>query len=192
MICITERDKKIKEFLSDVGIADTRTISILFFSDTTIRNCQKRLKQLVDTKYIKVYRENVISQNIYYSNKKPKNIAHKIVFSRLLAELKQHDIEVLKYRCPFKVADVIADGLVVLKANDIVKIYFIEVERTKKLDTDKYIDLYYSRKWKEVFPVMPSILCISDKNINTGHNVLDIVQVKFNLEDLYKLRLEFI
>ena len=192
MIIFTDRDKMIKEFLEEVGVADTKTIHTLFFSNTTIRNAQKRLRQLTDTRFIKVYRENMLEQNVFYAKNKPKNIAHKKVFSRLLAELKQHDIEVLKYRTPFVLGDIIADGLVVLKANDIVKIYFIEVERTKKLDTDKYIDLYYSRKWKEVFPVMPSILCISDKNINTDHNVLDIVKVKFNLEDLYKLRLEFI
>ena len=66
MIAITDRDKEIKEFLKEVSVADTRTISSLFFNGTGIRNCQKRLKQLVDAKYIKCYRENVISQNVYF------------------------------------------------------------------------------------------------------------------------------
>ena len=48
MICITDRDMKIKEFLKEVGVADTRTLSTLFFPNTTMRNAQKRLKQLVD------------------------------------------------------------------------------------------------------------------------------------------------
>ena len=66
MIVITDRDKEIKEFLEDVEVADTKTIHEIFFNGTCIRNCQKRLKQLTNIKFIKSYRENTISQNIYY------------------------------------------------------------------------------------------------------------------------------
>ena len=184
MIVITERDKKIKEFLEEVQIADTKTLSILFFSNTTLRNCQKRLKQLVDIKYIKCFRENVLSQNIYYSRYKPKNTKHKIVFSQLLAKLKQEEIEVLKYRCPFQIADIIADGLVIIKLDNQVKIYFVEVERTKKLNIKKYEELYYSRKYKDKFPLMPSILCITDKKTNTEHVALKIKTCKIDLSNL--------
>lgn len=184
MIVLTERDKQIKEFLEEVTLADTKTLSILFFPNTTLRNCQKRLKQLVEDKYIKCYRENVLSQNIYYSKYKPKNIIHKIIFSQLLAQLKLNNIEVLKYRTPFLIGDVIADGLIVIKVNNEVKIYFVEAERTKKLNVDKYLDLYYSRKWKESFPVMPSILCITDKKFNTDHKILNIKKCNWNLENL--------
>lgn len=183
MIAITDRDKWIKEFLTEVGVADTRTLSTLFFPNTTMRNCQKRLKQLVDAKYIKCYRENVISQNVYFT-KKPKNITHKIKFSQLLAEIKMQNIELLKYKCPYKIGDIIADGLVVIKDRGKVKIYFVEAERSKKLNISKYESLYYSRAWKEVFPVMPSILCITDKNINTDHKVLNIRVCKWDLSDL--------
>lgn len=182
MIAITDRDKEIKEFLKEVSVADTRTISILFFNGTGIRNCQKRLKQLVDAKYIKSYRENVISQNIYFI-RKPKNIPHKIKFSQLLAEIKLQNIELLKYKCPFKIGDVIADGLIVIKDRGKVKIYFVEAERTKKLDINKYLDLYYSRAYKEKFPVMPRILVISDKKCSTN-DVLNIRNCKWDLSDL--------
>ena len=182
MINITERDKMIKEFLKEVSVADTRTISILFFNGTTMRNAQKRLKQLVDIKYIKSYRENVISQNVYFI-RKPKNIPHKIKFSQLLAEIKQQNIELLKYKCPFKIGNAIADGLIVIKDRGKVKIYFVEAERTKKLNIDKYMDLYYSRAYKEKFPVMPRILVISDKKCPTN-DVLEIRNCKWNLEDL--------
>ena len=144
MICITDRDMKIKEFLKEVGVADTRTLSTLFFSNTTMRNAQKRLKQLVDAKYIKCCRQNVISQNVYFT-KKPSNVQHKIKFSQLLAEIEQQNIELLKYRCPYKIGGVIADGLIVIKDRGKVKIYFVECERTKKLDISKYESLYYSR-----------------------------------------------
>lgn len=184
MIVITDRDKMIKEFLEVVQIADTKTIHTIFFSNTSMRNAQKRLKQLVDFRFIKSYRENMLEQNVYYSRYKPKNIKHKIVFSQLLGEFKQQNIEVLKYLTPFKIDNVIADGLIIIKVNDKVKIYFVEVERTKKLNVKKYEDLYYSRKYKDKFPLMPSILCITDKKTNTAHNVLNIITCKINLTNL--------
>lgn len=184
MIVITDRDQSIKSFLEEVSVADTKTIHTLFFTNTSMRNCQKRLKQLVDIKFIKVYRENMLSQNIYYVKYKPKNIPHKIVFSRLLAELKRQNINVLKYKCPFIIDNVISDGLIIVKINNQVKIYFVEGELTKKLNVKKYEDLYYSRKYKEKFPVMGSILCISNKKINTDHSVLDIVTCKLDLSNL--------
>lgn len=183
MICITDRDEKIKQFISDVGVCDTKTLHILFFPNTTIRNAQKRMKQLVDANYIKCYRENVISQNVYFI-RKPKNITHKIKFSQLLAEIKMQNIELLKYRCPYKIGDIIADGLVVIKDRGKVKIYFVEAERTKKLDVSKYESLYYGREWKSIFPVMPRILCITDKKINTDHKVLNIRTCKWDLSNL--------
>ena len=183
MICITDRDEKIKHFISDVGVCDTKTLHILFFPNTTIRNAQKRMKQLVDANYIKCYRENVISQNVYFI-RKPKNIPHKIKFSQLLAEIKMQNIELLKYKCPFSIGDVIADGLIVIKDRGKVKVYFVEAERTKKLDVSKYENLYYSRAWREVFPVMPRILCITDKKINTDNKVLNIRVCKWDLSDL--------
>lgn len=183
MICITDRDMRIKEFLQEVGVADSKTLSTLFFPNTTMRNCQKRLKQLVDFKYIKCYRKDVISQNVYFV-KKPGNIPHKIKFSQLLAEIERQDIELLKYKCPYKIGDIIADGLIVIRDRGKVKLYVVEAERTKKLDVSKYENLYYSRAWKEVFPVMPRILCITDKRIDTEHKTLDIRVCKWDLSNL--------
>lgn len=171
-VTITSRDEKIKNFLKEVTVADTKTIHTLFFTGTTMRNAQKRLKQLVDAGFIKCYRQNIISQNVYYL-RKPKNIPHKIIFSQLLAEIKIKNIELLKYRTPFSIGNVIADGLIVIRKHEEIKIYFVEVERTKKLDVKKYLDLYYSRAYKEKFPTMPSILVLGKRP--QENNVLDIV-----------------
>lgn len=183
MIVIQERDQAIKEFLIEVGISDTKTLHTLFFTNTSMRNAQKRLSQLVSIRFIKAYRENVISQNVYYVRQKPKNIAHKIIFSRLLGELKRQDIEVLKYKCPYKISDVISDGLIVIRIKNQVKIYFCEGEISKKLDIAKYEQLFYSSAYKEKFPVMPSILCITDKKQETEHEVLDIKTCKLDFSD---------
>lgn len=179
---ITERDIKILEFLKEMNVSDTKTLSILFFNGS-LRRCNQRLKILKDHKKIKCFRDNVLSPNIYYIGRKPTNWKHKIVFSQLLGVLQLNNIKILKYRTPFICGSVIADGFIAVNVEGVNKIYFVEVERTKKLDTDKYVDLYYSRKWKEVFPVMPSILCISDKKVSES-NILDIKKCDLSLKNL--------
>ena len=54
----------------------------------------------------------------------------------------------------------------------------------KKLDINKYELRYYSREWQNIFPVMPGILCITDKNVNTDHKVLNIKSCKWDLSNL--------
>lgn len=182
MLKITDRDVEIKKFLEEVQVADTKTLSILFFNGS-LRGCQKRLKKLSDEKFIKCYRENMLEQNIYYVKKRSINWKHKIIFSQLLAKLKQEGIEVLKYRTPYQIDNIIADGLIVAMINNQPKIYFIEGERKKKFDLDKYVNLYYSRKWKDVFPVFPNILLITDNNYKTD-DALNIIHSSWNLNDL--------
>lgn len=187
MIRLTSRDEKIKSFLEEVTIASTSTISEIFFN-RSLRSCQYRLRQLVEYKIIKSFRPSIIEENLFYVKNKPRNYKHKLIFSDLLRELHRLNIEVLKYRCPYVIESktVIADGLIVIRT-DRVKIFFVEGELSKKLNISKYESLYYSREWKEVFPVMPSILCISDKRIDVDHNVLDIRKVNLKFDKLEEI-----
>ena len=182
MIMITARDKKIMSFLKEVSVADTKSVAILFFNNG-LRRCQQRLKLLCEHKYIKSFREDVHSQYIYYINRKPKNWRHKIVFSKMLAILELKGVNILKYKTPLKINDVIADGFIAININGINKIYFVEIDITKYFDLNKYMYLYFSDKWKEYFPVFPSIISISDKRIDTNE-ILDIKTSKLDLTDL--------
>lgn len=182
MIKLTERDLKIKEFLKSVVVADTETLHHIFFKNASLRTCQARLKLLVDNKFIKVFREDIFSQNIYCL-KKPSSYKHKIVFSRLLGKLHKDGVTILKYVTPLKISNIIADGFIAINVNGENKLYFIEVELTKYFNTKKYVDLYYSRGYKEKFPLMPDILVISDKKVNKD-KVLKITKCKLDLSDL--------
>lgn len=185
MIRITQRDEAIIEFLNEVKVADTQTLCNIFFNGK-LRASQLRLKALVDYKYIKVYRENVISQNIYYVKRKPTQIKHSLILSKFIGELYKSGIEVLKIRVPLKVGKVIADGFIAIKYNNEPKIFLIEVENTKYFDTGKYIELKQTREYKSKFPVMPSIICISDKN-NKTDDKLDVIFLKTDLSDMENL-----
>ena len=180
---LTQRDIDIIEFLKRVVVADTQTILKIFFKDASLRTCQARLKMLVDNKHIKCFRENILEQNIYFISRKPSSYKHKIVFSRLLGEMYHQDIEIIKYKTPLKLHNIIADGFIIYRQNNQEKMMFIEVELTKYFDLKKYQDLYYSRKYKEKFPVMPNILVVTNKSVKTD-NKLNIKVCKLDLSDL--------
>ena len=179
---ITNRDQKIKEFIDEMGICDTKSLSIIFFNGS-LRSCQARMKKLITINYVKCFRESIPGQNIFYTGRKPVQWKHKIVCSQIIAELMKNNIEILKYRCPFKIDKVIVDLLLVLRINEEIKIYYCEVERTKKLDLNKYLDLHYKKVYKEYFPFEPSILCVSNKKCKND-NILDIRECKLDLSDL--------
>ena len=187
MIKLTERDYKILEFIQIVEVADTQTIYKMFFS--CLRSTQSRLKKLVEHGYLRSYRPDILSQNIYYLKKRPVNWKHKIIFSKLICELNALGAELHKYKTPyvFELTDgrVIADGIVIFTLNEKVHIWLIEVERsTKKLNKEKYERLYYSGKLEELFPFTPTIICITDKKVSTQHDFLKIKSSRIDLRDL--------
>lgn len=184
---ITDRDKEIKEFLREVIVADTETIHNIFFKDASDRVCQARLRALENNNFIKSFRPDILSQKIWYISKKPSSYIHKIAFSQLIGKLHEQNVKVLKYRTPFKLGDgkgsVIADGFIAINKEGINKIYLVEVDRCKKFDIDKYLDCIDRKLYKEKFPIMPSILSITDKQVKKDKK-LDIKTCKLDFSDL--------
>lgn len=181
-IVITERDKEIIQFLKDFKVATTTTIADIYFN-SSIRPCQRRLKHLSEHGYIKSYQENIITEKIHYVRKKPVNLKHALILSEFISKLKINNIEILKYKVPYKIDNVIADAFIAIKVNNQNYIYFVEVENTKKFDLDKYEKLYYSRTWKDIFPIFPGIIVISDKQVK-NNNKFNIINIKLDLKDL--------
>lgn len=179
---ITERDEKIKEFITEIGVCDTKSLSIIFFNGS-LRACQSRMKKLVDMNYIKCFREGIPGQNIFYTKKRCVNYKHKMKFAQLLGELKKQNIEVVKYKCPLKIDYIIPDGFIAIKKGEVIEMYFVEIEMTKNFNLNKYLDLYYFKKYKQKFPVMPNILVVSNKPVKTD-NALNIKKCKLDLSDL--------
>jgi hypothetical protein len=93
------------------------------------------------------------------------------------------DIEIIKYKTPLKLHNIIADGFIVYKTNT-VKMAFVEVERCKNFNIKKYEDLYYSRAWRSNFEQFPGIIVISDKKVNTN-NKFDSYTLTENLQADY-------
>ena len=180
---LMQRDKDIIEFLKVVKCADAESISILFFGGS-LRACQKRLLILTEADYIRRFRRDHWSEYIYYIEKnKPKQYSHDIYLSKILAYLKSNDVEVLKYKGTTKINNIIIDGVIVLKVNDSVKLYFIEIERSKfkKQTIYKYKDLSIESLKDLGFTVKPSILLITDKATDITNDIPYKI-IKTNLE----------
>lgn len=184
---ITDRDNEIKKFLREVIVADTETIHKIFFKDASDRVCQARLRALENNNFIKSFRPDILSQKIWYLSKKPSSYVHKIAFSQLLGKLHEQGVKILKYRTPFKLGEgkgsLIADGFIAINVKGINKIYLVEVDRCKKFDLDKYINCLESKLYKDKFPIMPSILSITDKQVKMD-NRLDIKTCKLDFSNL--------
>ena len=184
-IKLQDRDINIIDFLKNNKVADTTTLSNIFFNGS-LRSCQHRLKKLCDNGDLKVFRENILSPNIYYVKKKPSSYKHALKVTQFIAELYKLGIEVLKVKTPYAIGNMIADSLLVVRINGDVKILWLEVELTKFFNITKYENLHYSRKWKEVLPTFGSIVVVSRKKVKTNDkfNVIKIDTDFSNIEDL--------
>lgn len=186
-IKLQDRDYELIEFLNNNKCADTESLSHIFFN-SSLRSCQHRLKKLSNIGEVKSFRENILTQNIYYTKRKPSSYKHALKVTQFIAELKKLDIEILKIKTPYAIGNMIADSLIICRFNEDVKIIWLEVELTKFFNLTKYEDLYYSRKWKEVLPSFGSIVVVSDKKVNTN-NTFNIIKLKTdfsNIEELLK------
>lgn len=181
-IILTERDQQIIKFLKDFKCATTKTISNMFFN-SSIRPTQRRLKYLSEHGYIKSYQENVITEKIHYVGKKPINLKHALILSEFMSKLKLDDIEILKYKVPYKLENIIADAFIAIKKNNRNYIYFVEVENTKQFNLSKYEQIYYNRSWKDIFPIFPGIIVISDRKVNKN-DIFNIIDIKLDLSNL--------
>lgn len=184
---LTDRDINLIEFLKENKVADTNTLSTIFFN-SSLRSCQHRLKKLVDNGDIKAFRPDILSQNIYYVKKKPTSFKHALKVTQFIAELHKLGIEILKIKTPYKCGNMIADSLIICRINGDVKIIWLEVELCKFFNISKYETMYYSRKWKEVLPTFGSIVVVTDKKVKTN-NTFNITKIKTdfsNIEDLLK------
>lgn len=124
-----------------------------------------------------------MTEKIHYIKKKPTNIKHALILSEFIGKLKLEDIEILKYKVTYKLENIIADAFIAIKKDNRNYIYFVEVENTKQFNLSKYEQLYYNRSWKDIFPVFPGIIVISDRKINKN-DIFNIIDIKLDLSNL--------
>ena len=84
------------------------------------------------------------------------------------------------------IGNVIADGFICINYNNDPRIFLVEVENSKYFTTSKYIELLQTKGYKEKFPIMPSIIVITDKKIKYDDR-LDIIHLNTDLSNMENL-----
>ena len=180
---LTARDEKIIEYIKTVSVADTTTLNEIFFNNST-RSCQRRMKLLTDAKLVKRLERKYLNQEyVYYVSRVPKQLEHKLLFSQLVGKMHSVGAEIIKVKSPLCVCNIIADGFVVYKLNDRVRMALVEVERSKEFDKDKYIEIANVKEFKDMFPVKPLIVVLSD-NKPVNMDLFKIINIKTDFSDI--------
>lgn len=176
---VTERDKKVLNFIEKFNVATTDTIQELFYP--SIRVAQHRLKLMYDNKLLKRERDNFTSQYIYYV-RKPKQLRHNLLLTDFYREMNRIvDIELFEKE--FIIDNVRADGLIAYRYKNKGYIACIEVQiANEPLNVEKYEMLYFSGKYKKYFPVFPLIYAITNKKI--PYTELKIIRVNEDMSNV--------
>ncbi len=181
---VTERDRKVIDFLETFKAATTNTIQELFYP--SLRVTQNRLKLLYDNKLLKRERDHFTSQYIYYV-RKPKQLRHDLLLTDFYREMNKI-VEIELFEKEFVIADIRTDGFVAYKHKNKGYIAFIEVQiANTPLDIEKYEKLYRSGQYKKYFPIFPLIYVISDKKMpETRLKIIRVNEDMSNLGEILK------
>ena len=183
---VTERDKKILELIEELRVVDVFTVDTILFSNTkTNRMCQKRLTNLAEFNRVKRWRQNQISQYIYFQGRKPGNVEHSLLISHFVANLYKLGAEIKKIKREWLISEGIRIDLFVgYELNNKSYIAIVEAENTKSFDKkyEKLEEFYLSGAYKELFPIMPQLICITDKHFK--RRALDVVTINTDFNNM--------
>ena len=191
MISLTDRDINIVNFIHEVGLATTKNINDLFFSDVSRTVLSRRLNHLVDYNFLKRIRVKELNNSyMYYIDSKPKHLVHELIGTSFYVALSNLGFNIIRFMRNKKLGNCIIDIIVIAEINGSEEVFFVEVQRhfnhiTKC--TDKYKELYYSNTWKEVFEEFPKVVVVSDMKYLPRYSEFEVLKIKTDCSDINKL-----
>ena len=177
-IKLTQRDIEIINFIKEYKIADTETLTTLFFPSQA--TCEKRLRKLVEARKLNRYREDILHSYVYYKGQRPTNIKHTLAISKVYSMLSScYQIVKCRREYEFRYLNkcLRADLFVVIKVKDKLIPIIVEVELCKTYK-HKYDDFINSKYYQKYFPIEPIIVVVS--NNSPKYTVGQVMQVKLN------------
>lgn len=161
---ITDRDKKVLEFLRKFHVARTSTIEKLFYPSGRV--ARRRLAELHAHGEIKRERDGPGAEYIWYI-KRPKQFLHNLMLTDFYRELAQKH-QVTDFIKEPTICGIRPDALIRYNGN----VAFVEVEVSHKtLDIGKYEQLAKSGEYKKYFHVLPPVILISERKAPRSHLV---------------------
>jgi hypothetical protein len=191
VISLTDRDINIVNFIHEVGLATTKNINDLFFSDVSRTVLSRRLNHLVDYNFLKRIRVKELNNSyMYYIDSKPKHLVHELIGTSFYVALSNLGFNIIRFMRNKKLGNCIIDIIVIAEINGSEEVFFVEVQRhfnhiTKC--TDKYKELYYSNTWKEVFEDFPKVVVVSDMKYLPRYSEFEVLKIKTDCSDISKL-----
>ena len=187
---MTDRDINIVNFIHEVGLATTKNINDLFFSDVSKTVLSRRLNHLVDYNFLKRIRVKELNNSyMYYIDSKPKHLVHELIGTSFYVALSNLGFNIIRFMRNKKLGNCIIDIIVIAEINGSEEVFFVEVQRhfnhiTKC--TDKYKELYYSNTWKEVFEDFPKVVVVSDMKYLPRYSEFEVLKIKTDCSDINK------
>lgn len=164
---------------------------------------RRRLNKLVAYGKLKVTRDNMLGQNVYYVNRKLSS--HDLIVLDFYAELVRTgaNIVLFKQRYPWMGGKLVSDAFVCYVFNGNLYFNIVEVVKTHSVDVDKYLELYKSGEaqricceiykrlgGKEDYDGFPTLIIIDDikhKNPIYINDKITVYQLNFNMQDFPKI-----
>lgn len=192
---ITERDRKIINFIDSVNYASISNIASLFFSESKFSYdlARKRLNKIKNMgEYIKSIQNLETNELIYipYNSNRKRVSIHDITVINYACKLYELGCEVKEIIIQPIFGNIIPDAYIRFVYDDYQYQQLVEVQiRHNKPDFEKYKSVDVMNKILEkTEETIPTLVLIQDTNIKYEDDELnmDIVQIQTNLRDASK------
>ena len=190
MIQITDKDMKIINTVDTLRALTSTQIERLFYSSQQAQS--HRCKQLVDHRKLKRFRENNWTPYIYYLGRRPAQLKSILAISEFYTLCMVNNLNVTyierEKRISFNNDEfiIVPDAVITIESDGVEYEFFIEVDNTKELSTNKYY-----RAFKEYGFIPPPIVSISNRRRRDVFSELEVIKLKMDLSDFSNIFLQY-
>lgn len=203
-ICITDRDQAILRYIEEFKSITIEQCRRIFCNEQKRGDviARRRLNRLLSYKKIKMDRDKVTNQNVYYMDSKLS--FHDLLVMDYYSELKSLGANILYFKIKKEWMDktIISDAFCCFNIDNKIFFDIIEVNKTHFPDLDKYKKLYSTSEPQEFcnkvyqslggndIDIIPRFILIDnvqhkeDPFINQD---VEVIQLDFNLSQIAKL-----
>lgn len=160
-MCLTNNYKSILDFVESYGAISIDIAKDLYYNTKFGYDSSRRaLSKLVANGYLRTSKDFVSDKYIYYDKKAISS--HKLILLRLYAKVVALGGEILEFKREYKAINCRSDGLMIYRYAGAIKIILIEVDINNKTKEDKYIKLYQSKYYQNLFNTFPRVFIIDN------------------------------
>lgn len=205
---LTSRDIKVINFLEDSNIVlNAAQIGKIFYSEqarddkSSLKIAQKRLKKMIDLKYVKRFRSYSNQQYYYFIGSKiPKLTEHKLLISEFITRMAEDNFELESVKLEWthfqKDYHLRPDAFISFKYLSHNFYILLECDSSKKFtNEDKYYKLFTDRKNSlEIQEVLPlkRVLIVSLCDVKTETSKITPVWIKTDFSNFSQLKYQFV